>query len=105
MRDFDTVLVSDLHLGARNCRSEEFAAFLAWIRTPRLIVNGDLFDCSRARGLSTADVAALRALRSFARDQHVDWLRGNHDPSDEWCEGLAGLELQSSLLLEVGSRA
>lgn len=104
MRDFDTVLVSDLHLGARNCRSEEFAAFLSWIRTPRLIVNGDLFDCSRARGLSTADIAALRALRLFARDHHVDWLRGNHDPADDYCEGLVGLELQTSLLLEVGSR-
>ncbi|MFO0898240.1 MAG: metallophosphoesterase family protein [Pirellulales bacterium] len=104
MRDFDTVLVSDLHLGARNCRSQEFAAFLGWVRTPRLIVNGDLFECKRASGLSTDDVAALKALRSFAREHHVDWLRGNHDPTDDWCAGLVGLEMQPSLLLDVGSR-
>jgi len=104
MRDFDTVLVSDLHFGARNSRSEEFTAFLGWIRTPRLIVNGDLFECKRAGGLSASDIVALKALRSFARENHVDWLRGNHDPTADWCDGLVGLEMQTSLLLDVGAR-
>jgi UDP-2,3-diacylglucosamine pyrophosphatase LpxH len=69
-----------------------------------LIIVGDLFESARARGLAPADVAVLRALRTFARDHHVDWLRGNHDPPDDWYEGLLGLEPQNALLLEVGPR-
>jgi UDP-2,3-diacylglucosamine pyrophosphatase LpxH len=105
MRDFDAVLVSDLHLGAGNSQSDEFLAFLSWVRAPRLIVVGDLFDSARVRGLAPADIAVLRALRAFARDNHVDWLRGNHDPPDDWFEGLLGIEPRMALLLEVGSRA
>ncbi|MGC4004000.1 MAG: metallophosphoesterase family protein [Pirellulales bacterium] len=104
MRVFDTVVVSDLHLGARNARTTEFLDFLETVQTDRLIVNGDLFQDPRLRGLRTDDVAVLDGLRKFARHADVVFLRGNHDPDASWYEGVLGLPLVDELPIHIGDR-
>jgi UDP-2,3-diacylglucosamine pyrophosphatase LpxH len=44
MVNFDAVVVSDLHLGARNSRGTNFLRFLHTIRCQRLVLAGDLFN-------------------------------------------------------------
>ncbi len=101
MRPYDTVIISDLHLGARNARHREVLAFLDQIETDHLILNGDVFEDSRLRGLSVADIEVIDALRRYATHTHVEWLLGNHDPPESWFTGLLGIEPRSELELRV----
>lgn len=102
MRHFDTVVVSDLHLGARNARTDEFLSFLRTIRADRLIVNGDLFQDPWLRGLRPADIEVLDGLRRYARYSDVLFLRGNHDPEESWYAGVLGLPVLDELPLTIG---
>jgi UDP-2,3-diacylglucosamine pyrophosphatase LpxH len=102
MHQFDAIVISDLHLGARNCRSRDLIDFLRAVHTRHLIINGDVFQCPRLRGLSAADLAVLETLRGYGRRVRVSWLAGNHDPSREWFAGLLGIDLETELLLEAG---
>lgn len=102
MWNFETVIISDLHLGACNSRSAEILRFLDKIRTDRLIVAGDLFESGSLRGLRPRDIDVLAALRSAAQHTQVDWLIGNHDPPADWYRGLLGVEPLMELELPVG---
>ncbi len=99
---FDAVVVSDLHLGARNSCTDEFLKFLDALQTRRLIVNGDLFDDERLRSLRPRDIRVIDALRQYARTCQVEWLLGNHDPPEDWFAGLLGLNTQDEAYLDVG---
>jgi UDP-2,3-diacylglucosamine pyrophosphatase LpxH len=103
MQNFDAVVVSDLHLGARNSRGNDFLRFLHTIRTDRLILAGDLFNDARLRGLQERDVQVVELLRQYALRVHVDWVVGNHDPPLRWFEGLLGITACEEVLLEVGA--
>lgn len=104
MRHFDTVVVSDLHLGARNARTQEFLSFLRTIRADRLIVNGDLFEDPWLRGLRAEDVAVLDALRRYARHSDITLLRGNHDPEETWYAGVLGMPIRDEMPLHIGEQ-
>lgn len=104
MTNFDAVVISDLHLGAHNSRSEEILRFLDTIETRQLIVNGDLFNDFRLRGLRPADVRVIEALRAWGQTGTVHWLLGNHDPPAAWFRTLLGIEARDELTLDVGDR-
>ncbi len=103
MLHFDAVVVSDLHLGARNSRGNDFLRFLHTLRTERLVLAGDLFNHHRLRGLQERDVQVVEALRQYSLRVQVDWVLGNHDPSHGWFEGLLGITAHEEVLLDVGA--
>jgi UDP-2,3-diacylglucosamine pyrophosphatase LpxH len=98
---FDTVIVSDLHLGARNARTAEFVRFLRAVEADRLIIAGDVFEDSRLRGIDERHVAALQAIREFSVHAQVDWLQGNHDPTPEWFKAILNVTVQQETLVSV----
>lgn len=102
MRPFDTIVISDLHLGARNARHGELLAFLDQVETDHLILNGDVFEDARLRGLGAADIDAVDALRQYALHTDLTWLVGNHDPHPSWFVGLLGIQPADEIVLEVG---
>ena len=104
MEQFDAVVVSDLHLGARNARTDDFLRFLASLRTDRLVLAGDLFDSPQLRGLTTRHVKVLESLRRLSRQAEVIWIRGNHDPDPEWFAAVFDLRAHDEWLLEVDDR-
>ena len=104
MLRFDTVIVSDLHLGARNARCDDFLEFLQSVDTRRLIFNGDLFQDPRLRNLRDCDIEVVEALRHRAQFTRVDWLVGNHDPGERWLSSLLGLEGVDELTLDLHGR-
>jgi UDP-2,3-diacylglucosamine pyrophosphatase LpxH len=105
MMKFEAVVVSDLHLGARNSRTYDFLLFLESIETDRLILAGDIFDDRELNGLRPADVEVVTALRQMSTHTQVDWLRGNHDPAEPWFSGLLGIPAQDEILLDVGGQS
>jgi UDP-2,3-diacylglucosamine pyrophosphatase LpxH len=104
MQQFDTVVVSDLHLGARNSRTDDFLRFLSRLRTQRLVVAGDLFDSPRLRGMTARDVRVLESLRWVSRRSEVIWIRGNHDPSLDWFRAVFDVRARDEWQMDVAGR-
>lgn len=100
MQTFDEIVVSDLHLGARNSRGLDFVAFLKHVSTRHLIIAGDLFDNPQLRRLRKDDVAVLKALRELTRRCRVTWIRGNHDPEGGWAQAVLGLDICDETILD-----
>lgn len=104
MYQFDTVIISDLHLGARNARCQDVLDFFASLDVKRLIVNGDLFQDPQLGKLRECDVDVIEALRFLGQTVQIDWLAGNHDPADRWLSTLLHIEMQDELVLDLDGR-
>lgn len=102
MRRFETVVLSDLHLGAANARADELLKFLDWVEADQIVIAGDLLDDPQLRRLSRLDVEALDVLRGIDRDGRLVWLRGNHDPDPHFGRAVLGIQLVDDLRLAVG---
>lgn len=73
-----TLILSDLHLGARNCRTDLLQEVLAG-PFERLVLNGDTVDRPDPNRLGQEDWRVIRQLRSVARQRELVVVRGNHD--------------------------
>jgi UDP-2,3-diacylglucosamine pyrophosphatase LpxH len=94
-----TVIVSDLHLGARNSQRAALLAFLRQTACDRLILNGDTIDHVNFRRFTPDDWAVLKALQACARARELVLLRGNHEgPVHPGPGELAPLDLLANLL-------
>lgn len=102
---YETVIISDLHLGARNSRTAEVIQFLESLSADRIIVNGDLFDRPDLRGMSDEHYRVLEALRRQGRRRRVDWVLGNHDPTAEWFGEVLQVEAVEETTVETDDGA
>lgn len=102
MQSFDTLVVSDLHLGAHNARTDDFLHFLDSIDTRRLVLAGDVFDDPSMGRMKAGDLRVLDALRQFGESADVVWIRGNHDPDSQRCRATLGFDLLDECLIDVG---
>jgi UDP-2,3-diacylglucosamine pyrophosphatase LpxH len=104
---YDAIVLSDLHLGSRNCQARRLNEFLqrlvdGSLPTRRLILNGDVFDSIDFRRLEKAHWTVLSRLRQLAEHLEVIWIAGNHDGSAEIVSSLLGLQVQDEVILESG---
>jgi UDP-2,3-diacylglucosamine pyrophosphatase LpxH len=76
-----TIVTSDIHLGSRQSRAEDFLAFLrGFPPAHRLILNGDVITHFASENtLPETHASVIEALRALSRRQEVIWLRGNND--------------------------
>jgi UDP-2,3-diacylglucosamine pyrophosphatase LpxH len=74
----NTIIVSDLHLGARNSRTDLLAGLLD-SDFDRLILNGDTVDGPDLRRFRPGDWRIIDALRAVACSRELVLVRGNHD--------------------------
>jgi UDP-2,3-diacylglucosamine pyrophosphatase LpxH len=105
----DAVVVSDVHLGAGNCRPVALRRLLEEIlegrmRTRRLIFNGDLFDSIDFRRLKKHHWKVLSMIRHLSDKIEVVWIAGNHDGPAETLSNLLGVSFVSRYILSSGSR-
>jgi UDP-2,3-diacylglucosamine pyrophosphatase LpxH len=73
-----TILVSDIHLGARNNRTDLLAELLR-SDFDRLILNGDTVDSMDFRRFRPRDWRIVHKLREIALERELILVRGNHD--------------------------
>ncbi len=100
---FETVIISDLHLGDRFCRARELLHFLQNVRFNRLIINGDVFDDINMKRLNRHHWQILSCLRGLTdRENNIEvvWLRGNHDGYSDLISQLLGVEFLNEYLLQ-----
>lgn len=77
-----TLIVSDMHLGAFNSRTDLLAQLLL-SDFDRLILNGDTIDSQDFRRFRRWDWNIIELLQTVARQRELILVRGNHDcPAD-----------------------
>jgi len=80
--DIDTVILSDLHLGAEISRARDALDLIRTLKFRRLILLGDIFADLNFRRLSKAHwqfLGHIRKLSNPKRSTQVIWVEGNHD--------------------------
>jgi UDP-2,3-diacylglucosamine pyrophosphatase LpxH len=78
MMDYTTLIISDLHLGAYNCRADLLSNFLL-SKFDRLIINGDIIDHSNLHSFKPEHWLVIDKLRSLASEKRLVVINGNHD--------------------------
>ena len=81
-RCFDTVIISDLHLGSEVSQAGAALDFLQSVRFKRLILLGDIFADLNFRRLTKEHWKFLGHIRKLSNPKHgieVVWVEGNHD--------------------------
>jgi UDP-2,3-diacylglucosamine pyrophosphatase LpxH len=79
---YDTLILSDLHLGADMSRAREALRLLRQIQYRRLILNGDIFadlNFARLKKEHWKFLGYIRKLSNPKRNVEVVWVEGNHD--------------------------
>jgi UDP-2,3-diacylglucosamine pyrophosphatase LpxH len=105
----DAVILSDIHLGSRNCQARRLCDFLEQIVdgevvTKRLILNGDVFDSFDFRRLNKHHWKVLSLIRKLSDRLDVTWIAGNHDGSAEIVSHLLGLKIKDEDVIDSGGR-
>lgn len=81
-RTFDTLILSDVHLGSEVSRARDALTVLQTNSYRRLILLGDIFsdlDFGRLRGEHWEFISYIRKLSNPKRRVEVVWVEGNHD--------------------------
>jgi UDP-2,3-diacylglucosamine pyrophosphatase LpxH len=76
------VIVSDLHLGTKSSRADEFIEFLDNNPTELLILNGDIIDgwaINRGSKWKKLHTKVISKLLKLSNTTQIIWIRGNHD--------------------------
>jgi UDP-2,3-diacylglucosamine pyrophosphatase LpxH len=92
-----TLIISDLHLGAFNSRTDLLAQLLA-SDFDRLILNGDTIDSLDLRRFGRWDWKVVELLQAVARHRELVVVRGNHDGRRDADGGIGSLLLLGDLL-------
>ena len=79
---YQVVIVSDLHLGTKNSKAEEFLDFIDNHPTELLILNGDIIDgwaLNRGAKWKKYHTKVISKLLKLSNKTKIVWIRGNHD--------------------------
>jgi UDP-2,3-diacylglucosamine pyrophosphatase LpxH len=80
---YRTIVMSDLHLGARQSQTDKIIKFLDENQADKLILNGDIIDgwALKGNGKWTKDCTKIfrRFMKMSEKDTKVIYIRGNHD--------------------------
>ena len=82
--NYKTVVLSDIHLGTKNCQASKVNHFLKHVAAERIILNGDIIDgwsLKRQGVWKKEHTRFLRIILKRVEKQGIEviYLRGNHD--------------------------
>ena len=80
--NYKAIIVSDLHLGTKDSKAEEFIEFLEQHPTDLLILNGDIIDgwaLNRGAKWKKKHTKVVSKLLNLSSKTRIIWIRGNHD--------------------------
>lgn len=79
---YQVIIVSDLHLGTKDSKVEEFLEFIDNHPTNLLILNGDIIDgwaLNRGAKWKKYHTKVISKLLKLSNKTRIIWIRGNHD--------------------------
>jgi predicted phosphodiesterase len=104
MTQCHTLIISDLHLGARISRTEKIISVLEEARFKRLIINGDLFDSDTTSKFSPGDWGIIAKLASIAEQSEVLLVGGNHGRRLDLLARKMGIEIVDHHIFTLGNK-
>ena len=75
---YDYLIISDIHLGDKDCKSEDLLKVLKKYKAKTIIIAGDLFDHHNLHRLKGTHWKVLSKLRKLSKKHKVIYLIGNH---------------------------
>ena len=79
---YQAIVVSDLHLGIKDSKADEFIEFLDTHPTDLLILNGDIIDgwaLNRGAKWKKKHTKVISKILKLSNKTQIIWIRGNHD--------------------------
>src|SRR5476651_305818 len=107
-KSYETVIISDLHMGSDLSRAGDALDFLRSIHFRRLILLGDMFadlNFSRLTKEHWKFLSYIRKLSNPKRGIEVVWVEGNHDQGlSEVMSHLVGVKVYEEYIWEFAGR-
>ena len=83
MREWKTIVMSDLHLGSRQSQTDKILKFLKENKSDKLILNGDIIDgwALKSKGKWSSECSKIfrKFMKLSEQGTKVVYIRGNHD--------------------------
>ena len=103
---YQAIVVSDLHLGTKDSKAEEFIEFIEKHPTDLLILNGDIIDgwaLNRGAKWKKQHTKVISKLLKLSNKTQIVWIRGNHDEFiQEFIGGhFGGIEIREDYVLDI----
>jgi len=103
---YKAIVVSDLHLGIKDSKVDEFLEFIETHPTELLILNGDIIDgwaLNRGSKWKKKHTKVVSKLLKLSNKTKIIWIRGNHDEFVQEFIGsiLGGIEIREDYVLEL----
>jgi UDP-2,3-diacylglucosamine pyrophosphatase LpxH len=103
---YQTIIVSDLHLGTKDSKAEEFIEFIEAHPTELLILNGDIIDgwaLNRGTKWKKPHTKVISKLLQLSNKTRIIWIRGNHDEFIQEFIGthLGAIEIREDYKLDI----
>jgi UDP-2,3-diacylglucosamine pyrophosphatase LpxH len=105
---YQAVIVSDLHLGTKDSKAEEFIEFLDKHPTDLLVLNGDIIDgwaLNRGTKWKKQHTKVISKLLKLSNKTRIIWIRGNHDEFVQEFIGthLGAIEIREDYKLDINN--
>ena len=105
---YQAIVVSDLHLGTKDSKAEEFIEFLDKHPTDLLILNGDIIDgwaLNRGTKWKKQHTKVISKLLKLSNKTRIIWIRGNHDEFIQEFIGthLGAIEIREDYKLDINN--
>ena len=103
---YQAIIASDLHLGTKDSKAEEFIEFIESHPTDLLILNGDIVDgwaLNRGTKWKKQHTKVISKLLHLSNTTKIIWIRGNHDEFIQEFIGthLGAIEIREDYKLDI----
>ncbi|SIS70480.1 UDP-2,3-diacylglucosamine pyrophosphatase LpxH [Zobellia uliginosa] len=108
-RKLDIVVISDVHLGTRECHADELLTYLSSVQPKILVLNGDILEVQRHKESFFPPIHSkiLRKIITLSmKGTEVYYITGNHDDAMRRFSGLAlgNLKIVDKLVLNLNGK-
>jgi len=102
MTSCHTLVISDLHLGAKISRTDKILDVLSNIEFKNLIINGDLFDSDTTHRFHSGEWRIISLLSGIAEKKNIYLVGGNHGRKLDILAEKMGIEILENHVFNVG---
>lgn len=103
--DYKYLIVSDIHLGDKDCKAETLLKVLKKYKAKTIIIAGDLFDHHNLHRLCKTHWKVLSKLRKLSKKHKVIYLIGNHCfLKAEFMSILLGFDCKDELIIDLNNK-
>jgi UDP-2,3-diacylglucosamine pyrophosphatase LpxH len=106
---YQAIIASDLHLGIKDSKTDEFIEFIESHPTELLILNGDIIDgwaLNRGSKWRKSHTKVISKLLKISNKTRIIWIRGNHDEfvQEFMNNHIGSIEIREDYILKVDEK-